>query len=170
MPCFECLACRTHLHSTASEADPIGDLCAVCGSLSEPVGGLDQIAYRVIEKRGSTWHSVSGVGQPIRGCVGEIIARREFKHVRVRLEIESCDAHSLSPIVQAVGVRAPGAGDDTVRRRRARVSAAPPRVPRVLGVFGAGCDRRERRRQAKVRISPWSAGRAATWARLSRAG
>jgi len=142
MSCFECLACKTYLHSTASEADPIGDLCAVSGSLSEPVGGLDQIGYRVIETGGSTWHSgASGAGQVIRGRVGEIIARREFKHARLRLEIESCDAHSLSPIVQAVGVRAPGAGDDTVRRRRAGVSVAPPRVPRVLGVFGAGCDR-----------------------------
>jgi hypothetical protein len=40
MPHFECLACKTRLHGTDGEADPIGDLCPVCGSLLEPVGDL----------------------------------------------------------------------------------------------------------------------------------
>jgi hypothetical protein len=47
---FKCLACKTRLHSTESQADPIGDLCPVCGSLLEPVGDLGEIVgYRVIE-------------------------------------------------------------------------------------------------------------------------
>ena len=40
---FKCLACTTRLYSTDSEADPIGDLCPVCGSLLEPIGELDEI-------------------------------------------------------------------------------------------------------------------------------
>jgi len=38
MPHFKCLACKPRLHGTEGEADPIGDLCPVCGSLLEPVG------------------------------------------------------------------------------------------------------------------------------------
>ncbi len=43
MPHLKCLACKTCLHSTESQADPIGDLCPVCGSLLEPVGDLGEI-------------------------------------------------------------------------------------------------------------------------------
>ena len=43
VPCFECPECKTRLHSTASEADPIGDLYPVCGSLLEPVGDSGEI-------------------------------------------------------------------------------------------------------------------------------
>ena len=107
---------------------PIGDLCPVCGSLLASVGDLAEIvAYRVIETRGSTSHSgaASGAGQLIADRVGEIIAQRKLKHARVRLEIERFDAHSASP-------RAPGTGDDAVRRRRrAPTTAAPPRLPRL---------------------------------------
>jgi hypothetical protein len=156
MPHFKCLACKTRLRSTENPADPIGDLCTVCGSLLEPVGDLGEIVgYRVIETRGSTSHrGASGAGRLIAGCVGEIIARREFKHARVRLEIERCDAGSVSPQFQAVSSRAPGKSDDAVRRGRAPITAPPPRVRRVLGAFDDGCHRRERRRQTKVRISP----------------
>ena len=78
--------------STESEADPIGDLCPVCGSMLEAVGDLGEIVgYRVIETRGGTSHSgASGAGQRSAERVGEIIARREFKHARVRLEIGRC--------------------------------------------------------------------------------
>jgi hypothetical protein len=89
MPHFKCLACKTRLRSRESEADPIGDLCRVCGSLLGPVGD------------------------------------------------------SVSPHVQAAGSRAPGTGEEAVRRRRrAPTTAAPPRVPRVLGAFD---DARHRR-------------------------
>ena len=40
---FKCLACTTRLYSTDSEADPIGDVCPVCGSPLEPIGELDEI-------------------------------------------------------------------------------------------------------------------------------
>jgi hypothetical protein len=106
---FKCLACKTCLRSKESEADPIGDLCPVCGSLLEPVGD-----------------------------VGE-----ELKHARIRPAIKRYDARSVSPQVQAAGSRAPGTGEEAVRRRRrAPTTAAPPRVPRVLGAFD---DARHRR-------------------------
>jgi hypothetical protein len=106
---FKCLACKTRLQSTESPADPIGDLCPVCGSLLEPVGDLGEIVgYRVIESPDSTSHSsASRAGRLIAGRVGEILARRELKHrLRARLAIEDCDAHPVSPQVQAVGSRA----------------------------------------------------------------
>lgn len=87
---FKCLACKTRLRRAEGGADPIGDLCPVCGSLLEPVGDLGEIVgYRVIETRGGRSHSrASGARQLIADRVGEIIARCEPKHARVRLEIE----------------------------------------------------------------------------------
>jgi hypothetical protein len=111
---LKCLACKTCLRSADSEADPIGDLCPVCGSLLEPVGDLGEIVgYRVIETRGSTSHrGASGAGELIADGVGEVIARREVVHARIRLETERCDADSVGPQVQAVSSRAPGMVDD----------------------------------------------------------
>jgi hypothetical protein len=157
MPRFKCLECNTRLHSAESEADPIGDLCTVRGSLLEPVADLGEIVgYRVAGSPGSASHSgAEGAGQLIAGRVGEIIARRELKYARVRLEIGSCDAHSPNPQAKAARFRAPGRGEEAVRRRGgARTTAAPPRLPRVLGAFDAGCRRRERRRQAKFAFRP----------------
>jgi hypothetical protein len=104
----KCLACNTRFYRTESEADPIGDLCPVCGSLLEPVGELGEIGgLGVIESRGGTSHrGATRAGQLIAGRVGEIIARRELKHARVRLGVGSRDAHRVSPQVQAVGSRA----------------------------------------------------------------
>jgi hypothetical protein len=110
----------------------------------ESVGDLGEIVgYRAIETRGGTSHSgPSGAGRLIAGRVGEVIARREFKYARLRLEIES-DAHSVSPQVQAVSTRAPGTSEEAVRRRRrAPTTAALPRVPRVIEAFDDGRDRR----------------------------
>src|SRR5450755_3238918 len=103
---LKCLACKTRLQSTESPADPIGDLCPVCGSLLEPVGDLGEIVrYRVIESPDSSSHSgASRAGRLIAGRVGEILARRELKHrPRARLGTESRDAHPVSPHVQAAG-------------------------------------------------------------------
>ena len=59
---LKCLACKTRLHSTESRADPIGDLCPVCGSLLEPVDDLGEIVgYRTIETCGSTSHRGASV-------------------------------------------------------------------------------------------------------------
>src|ERR1035438_6782689 len=105
---FKCLACKTRLQSTESPADPIGDLCPVCGSLLESLGDLGEIVgYRVIETRGGMSHSgASRTGRLIAGRVGEIVARRELKHRRrAGLGIESCGVHPVSPRVQAVGSR-----------------------------------------------------------------
>jgi len=106
MPHFKCLPCKTRLYSTQSHADPIGHPCPVCGSLLEPVGNLGEIVgYRLLETRGSTWHSgASGAGQLIADRVGEIIAQRELKHAQVRREIERCDADSVSPQVQPLAL------------------------------------------------------------------
>jgi hypothetical protein len=73
------VACETYLHGTDSEADPIGDLCRVCGSLLEPVGELGEIVgSRVIEARGMSHAGASVAGQLIADRVGEIAARREL--------------------------------------------------------------------------------------------
>jgi hypothetical protein len=76
---LKCVERRTRLHSTESEADPIGDLCPGCGSLLEPVGDLGEIVgYRVLASRGGAWHGgASRAGQLIAARVGEIMARRE---------------------------------------------------------------------------------------------
>jgi hypothetical protein len=75
----------------------------------EPVGDVGEIVgYRAIETRRSTWHSgASGAGQLIADRVGEVIAQRELKHARVRLEIERCDADSVSPQVQPIALALP---------------------------------------------------------------
>ena len=86
MPHFKCLACKTRLRSTESDAGLVGDLCPVCGSLLESVADLGElVGYRAIETRGSASPSgASRAVEMIADRVGEIIARREFKHSRVR--------------------------------------------------------------------------------------
>jgi hypothetical protein len=87
MPHFRCLACETRLRSTESQADSIGDLCPVCGSLLERVGDLgDIVGCRAVGPRGSTSHSGASVaGQLIADRVGEITARRELGSSRARI-------------------------------------------------------------------------------------
>jgi hypothetical protein len=109
MPHFKCLPCKTRLYGAQSQADRIGHLCPVYGSLLEPVGDLGEIVgYCVVETRGSRWYSdASGAGQLIADRVGEIIAQRELKHARVRLEIERCDADSVSSEFQPIALALP---------------------------------------------------------------
>jgi hypothetical protein len=57
-------------------------------------------------------------GRLIADPVGEIIAGRKFTQALITLEIERYDANSVSPQVQALSTRAPGTGDEAVRRRR----------------------------------------------------
>lgn len=169
MPCFESPECNTRLQSVESEADPIGDLCPVCGSRLEPVGDLgDIVGYRVVESRaGRSRSGAWRVGPMIGGRVGEISGRRELKHARVRLEIEAAALTLSGPQVQAVSSRALGTGDDAMRRRRAPTTVEPPRVPCVLqalttGVIGA--DGAARRKFA-LRPRPRFGWRAAKWDR-----
>src|ERR1700730_6761879 len=104
MPHLKCLACKTCPHSTESQADPVGDLCPVCGSLLEPVGDLGEIVgYRVIETRGGTSPSgASGAGQ--------VVAARELRHARIRLEIDAAplalSADKSKPLAFALPARA----------------------------------------------------------------
>jgi hypothetical protein len=109
MPRLKCLPCTTRPDSAESQADPVGHLCPVRGSPSEPVSDLGEIVgYRVIETRGSRWHSgASGAGRLIADRVGEIIAHRELKYAGVRLEIERFDADSVSPQVQSLALALP---------------------------------------------------------------
>jgi len=101
----------------------------------EPLGDLGEIVgYRVIETRGSTWHSgASGAGQLIADRVGEIIARRELKHARVRLEIERCHADAVSPQVQPLALAlAPGrrrSETPPARSHHGRAAATAARPP-----------------------------------------
>jgi hypothetical protein len=43
---LKCLACTTRFYRADSEADSIGDLCPVCGSLLEPVGAVGGMAIK----------------------------------------------------------------------------------------------------------------------------
>ncbi len=112
MPHFKCLACKTRLRSTESGADLIGDICPVCGSLLESVGDLGEIVgYRVIETRGSTSHSgASRAVELIADRFGEITARPELKHSRVRPQSNSAtlalSAHDSKPLALALPARA----------------------------------------------------------------
>ena len=106
---FKCLPCKTRLYSAEGQADSIGHLCPVCGSLLEPVADLGEIVgYRVVETRGSTRHSdASAGGRLIADRLGELIAQRDLRHARVRLEIERCDADCVSPQVQSLALALP---------------------------------------------------------------
>jgi len=140
MPHFKCLACKTRLRSTESEADQIGDLCPVCGSLLEPVGDLGEIVgYRVIETRGGTSHShASGAGELIADGVGEIIARRELKHARIR----TLSAHRSKPLALAS------------RHGRRRRETPPPRSHHSRAAASAARPRSFRRRASSARTPP----------------
>ena len=134
MPQFESLECKTRLHATASQAEPIRDLVLSAAPVSEPIGDLGEAGYRAFETRGATSHSGAPVaGRLVAGRVGEIIARREFKHARIRLDIERFAAHSVSPQVQPLSTRAPGISDEAVRRRRAPPSRPAATVARPPG-------------------------------------
>ena len=112
MPHFKCLACKTRLHGTERQADPIGDPCPVCGSLLEPVGDLGEIVgYRVLETRGGTWdRGASGAGQLIADRVGEIIARRELgtheSGSKSKAATLTLSAHKSKPLALALPARA----------------------------------------------------------------
>jgi hypothetical protein len=162
MPHFGCLACNTRVRGPAGEPIRIGDLCPVRGSLVEPVGDLRETGGTALSRHaGSTLHGgASGAGRLIAGRVGEIIARREFKHALIRLEIERYDANSVSPQVEALSTRAPGTGDAPVRRRRlaplgrAAVTVARLSMPGAIGANGAARRRftlRPRRRPTQRR-------------------
>jgi hypothetical protein len=50
MPHYKCAACKTRLHSAASPADAVNDVCPECGCLLEPVGDLAEIVgFRAIK-------------------------------------------------------------------------------------------------------------------------
>ena len=125
MPHFKCLPCKTRLYGGESQAEAIGHLCPVCGSLLKPVGDLGEIVgYGVIETREGTWHSgASGAGQLIADRVGEIIATRaraRTNQTRNRtLRRQVCQR--TSPIPQL-----PHSG----RRRGSRVLPPPRRSSR----------------------------------------
>jgi hypothetical protein len=118
MPQLKCVACKTRLRSR--KADPIGDLCAVCGFLLEPVADLGEIVgYRVIETRASASPGVS---------------RRSSRDASSRthkpgLAIESCDADPVSAEVQALSARGLGAVEVApTRSSRATCSVGEPRT------------------------------------------
>jgi hypothetical protein len=166
MPQFVCLACKTRMHSAASEADPIGDLCSGVRVRSwSRVGELGEIGGAARSRHAAARRTVgaSRAGQLIAGRVG-----RDHRLTRAPARTNAARnrtlcANSVSPQVQALSTRAPGTGDEAVRRRRrALTPAVPPRLSPVVQAFDAGRHRRERRRQTKVRTSPSAAGHAPT--------
>jgi hypothetical protein len=94
MPHFECVECNTGLRSTSSEADPIGDLCPVRGSLVEAVGDVREIGGTALSRHAAA--HCTAARKLIADRVGEIIARRKFRDALIRLEIERYDANSVS--------------------------------------------------------------------------
>jgi hypothetical protein len=153
-PHSKCPECKTRLDTTEGQAEPVGDLCPVCGSLLESVGDLGEIvASRVLETRGATLHSGSWRARQLIGRGGEIIARRELRHALVRLGIERCELRSVSSPVRAVGSRAVGTRAGAVRcRRRAPLSDA--RFPLSRVVASAARHRSFRRGRSSAATAP----------------
>jgi hypothetical protein len=166
MPHLKCLACKTRLHGTESQADPIGDLCPVCGSLLEPVGDLGEIVgYRLIEARGSTSHGgASGAGELMAASARSSLDASSSTHElgsKSKAATLILSAHKSKPLALALPARA------TARRDAA--AALPPQPRRrecrasyklsTTGVIGAdgGAIRefaRRLRRQATHRHEP----------------
>ena len=71
---FECLACKTRLHSTQAQPIQSGIYAPVCGSLLEPAGDAHEIGGSTQSRiRISTSNSGAPVaGRLIAGRVGEI--------------------------------------------------------------------------------------------------
>ena len=90
MPHFKCVACKTRLHSPASRAELVGDLCPGCGSLLEPVGELAEIVgFRCIKSRVyAADGKAPGTHQRLADRVDDFIARRKASLARARLDAE----------------------------------------------------------------------------------
>jgi hypothetical protein len=116
---LKCLACKTRLQSTESPADPIGDLCPVCGSLLEPVGDLGEIVgYRVIESPVGSSHSGAS-----RGPADRWARRRERRPTRAQTPPTSRARNRKprrsprEPTRASCWLARSGTGDEAVRRR-----------------------------------------------------
>jgi hypothetical protein len=100
----ESLRCTTPLYTTESRAETIGDLCPVFGLPLDAGGRRGEIVeYRVVETRRCKSHGgASRAGHCLMGRVGEIIARRELKHARVRSKLNAAmlnlSAHTCEPV------------------------------------------------------------------------
>ena len=155
MPQFESPRRTARFNRTESQAEPIGDLCPLRGSLVEAIGDVgDIVGDRVIETCDSSSHGgASGGCRLMADGVSEILARGELKPARIRLEIESCDARSVSRQVKALSARA-HCRAGVRRRRRPPTAAAPLWLARVLGAFDAGGQRRQPGRQTMFALRP----------------
>jgi hypothetical protein len=74
MPHFECAACKALLHSAATPADLISNVCPECGFAFEPAGEDVEI---VLTRSGSS-----------ADRVGHLIARREIVRAQARVAAE----------------------------------------------------------------------------------
>jgi hypothetical protein len=87
MPHFKCVACKTRLYSTASPADPVGDLCPGCGSLLEPVSELGEIVgFRSIRSRNGAADGAPGTNERIAERVDDFFAGRRAILAQARLD------------------------------------------------------------------------------------
>jgi len=104
------------------------------------MSGVQDALTRHGKRRRSDRGSVCGsLLEPV-GDLGEIVG---YRVIETRGSTSHSDARSVSPRFQAAGSRAPGTGDEAVRRRRrVPITAAPPRRLRGLRAFGDARDRR----------------------------
>jgi hypothetical protein len=163
MPHFESLERKTRLHSTASQAEPIRDLCRL--RLPSRSQSATWVKPGIAHSRYAAPHRTAAPRWPA-GWLPGASARSSLDASSSTHESGSkSNALTLTlsgPQVQALSTRAPGISDEAVRRRRAPTTAAPPRPSPVVQAFDAGRHRRERRRQTKVHTSPSVAGHAPT--------
>ncbi len=146
---FKCLACKRPLRSNKSEADPIGDLSPVCGSLLEPVGGAREIVgYRVIETRVSTAHSAaSRAVELIADRVGEII-----RSTRVQPRTNPARNQTLRrSLCQPTG---PSRWLSRSRHGRGSCLTPPPRSHQSCAAASAARPRSFRRRASSALTAP----------------
>ena len=163
---FECLACNTRLHATASQAEAIRDLC--CLRLPFRSQSATRVTPGIAHSRHAAPHRTAAppvAGQRVARRVGGIIARREFKHARIRFEIERFAAHSVRPPSPSAQHSCPSISDAAVRHLRAspsrpRRDCRPSSRLSTRGVIGANGATKQKftlraRRQATHRLTPF---------------
>lgn len=144
MPHLKCPSCETRLYRTDCRAEPIGDLCSVCGSRLVPVGDLGEIVrYGKVETSGSASHRGATVaGQLIVDPVAEITARRGLGPPRASITPEPRE-----PFVASVGggpTDGPsGEGEEHAAGGRAVDAGRPTRgdAQRLLDLLSAAARR-----------------------------
>lgn len=165
MPPFECLACKTRLHATASQAEAIRDLCCLrlpfrSQSATWVRPGIAHSRYAAPHRTAAPrWRASWSPGASARSSLDASSSTDESG-----FEIERFAAHSVSPQVQALSIRVSGISDEAVRHRRAspsrtRRDCRPSSRLSTRGVIDANGATKQKftlraRRQATHRCEP----------------